>query len=80
MISGSNNTDSEGAASILIFWVVLFKPLIRLIWKIHVIEHISRIADKNFPAVGQLQRVGATIEDAESEGSLQRLMRRLNED
>ena len=31
MISGSNNTDSEGAASILIFWVVLFKPLIRLI-------------------------------------------------
>ncbi len=41
--------------------------------KIHVIEHISRIADKNFPAVGQLQRVGATIEDAESEGSLQRL-------
>ena len=35
--------------------------------KIHVIEHISRIADKNFPAVGQLQRVGATIEDAESE-------------
>ena len=67
MISGSNKTESDGAASILIFWVVSANL------EVHVVEHISRIADKNLPAVGQLQRVCRTVEDAEAQRRLERL-------